>query len=385
MTFIYDVKLESKHRVNLSEYASLIIKDDIRNFYSLSDKEIPNEFFNTIFINFYKEANASISRRLDDKKQELEDLYSNTKLDKKTISDLIKKQQNKERESLLNKIYKYGKSSYQPIIRLNTLSKTIIKDCSEDEHYLSIPSYLKAIYEEYALLPAYERERIFFYDKYKTIDDTIKLNAQVTDESKRQCLKVTLAEKHQENNTKKARVFFVSPYKILPNITNSYNYLVGCALEKDSKLTKKDSTINSFRISNITDIRTESTTPSNHPGYISKEKQNEIESLIKERRVDFITGDTIKVVVRFSNKGLDYLKRQIYMRPNNYEIIDDNKNIYAFNCTKLQAISYFFKFGWDVEILEPLELRKDFIYRYESALKTYQGISREQIRKERTK
>ena len=385
--FLDDLDKEVKERINLSEYATLIINDDIRNFYSLKEKENKTEFYNIIFKNFYKDADASISLRLNEKKQELEEFYSSKdlKLDTKTINILINKQLEKEKETIMDKIKKYGKSSNQPIIRINNSNKKIFKDSVEDIYYEgSIARYIKAIFEEYALKPVYEREKIFFYDTYEYIDSMIKHNAQATIDC-RECLEIKLASKHQNETKINQRTYYVSPYKILPNKTNTYNYLIGYSLEKGSNKSKKESVIASFRISNIKEIDKSSTKYSDRPGYISKEKEKEIEQSITKRGVDFLAGEVEEIKVQFSPKGIDYLKRHIYMRPNNYKISEDNNRIYIFSCTRMQAIAYFFKFGWDAQIIEPIDLRDDFIYRYESALKSYQGISREQIKKESKK
>ncbi len=67
------------------------------------------------------------------------------------------------------------------------------------------------------------------------------------------------------------------------------------------------------------------------------------------------------------------------MRPRIYTIDKDDKHLYTFRCTEIQAINYFFKFGWDANIISPVELHEKMKLRYSRSLKTYEGMSKEEI------
>ena len=73
--------------------------------------------------------------------------------------------------------------------------------------------------------------------------------------------------------------------------------------------------------------------------------------------------------LKFNSKGIEDFTRQIYMRPIRFERIEDD--VYLFKCSEVQAINYFFKFGKNIEILEPISLREKFINRYSKALQVY--------------
>ena len=67
------------------------------------------------------------------------------------------------------------------------------------------------------------------------------------------------------------------------------------------------------------------------------------------------------------------------MRPRIYTINKEDKHVYTFRCTEIQAINYFFKFGWDANVISPIELREKMKSRYYKSFKTYDGMSKEEI------
>lgn len=66
----------SKHHLNLSEYASLVIFDDIKNFTQYNEKESWGGFLNQVFTNYYEKADASIDLRCEEKSEELNKIFS---------------------------------------------------------------------------------------------------------------------------------------------------------------------------------------------------------------------------------------------------------------------------------------------------------------------
>ena len=82
-----------------------------------------------------------------------------------------------------------------------------------------------------------------------------------------------------------------------------------------------------------------------------------------------MAGDLISLEVEFTNKGLELFDRQLYLRPAVYE--KASSNTYTFQCTELQAIHYFFKFGRDARIIKPQYLKDKFISYYQEALNAY--------------
>ena len=67
------------------------------------------------------------------------------------------------------------------------------------------------------------------------------------------------------------------------------------------------------------------------------------------------------------------------MRPHMFEVSPTDPNLYTFKCTKMQAIFYFFKFGWDATIIEPVSLKEEMFKRYNRSVYSYQGYTKKQI------
>lgn len=243
----------------------------------------------------------------------------------------------------------------------------------------SIGLYLKAIYEEYATKPTYLREQIFFRDTINTIHSAITKHTK---------LKITLYERLSVSGYKRpARKYYLSPYRIVQDKTKTFNYVIGYSEEivdqietdEHGKARKtsysKERRPACFRISRIEkcDIQI------SMGAKISNEHASELEKMLVDRGAMFMSSDPIDIKIKFTSKGLESFKHQLYMRPQFYSIDKENKFIYNFHCTEIQAINYFFKFGWDANIIEPVELAEKFKIRYERALKSYKGMTKEEI------
>ncbi|WP_410208917.1 WYL domain-containing protein [Fusobacterium sp.] len=92
-----------------------------------------------------------------------------------------------------------------------------------------------------------------------------------------------------------------------------------------------------------------------------------IENVIKNFDPFLSEGKSIKA--RLSETGKNILDNVALNRP---ETLSVNGDIYEFKCSEHQAKRYFSYFLDEIEILEPLELRNWFIYKFASALKKYQ-------------
>ena len=357
--YINDLDINLKQHVNLSNYAWRIIDEDILNFNNGFDKSPFSGFLNTIFTNFYQKSSASISLRNAELLDKLKSLYN---VDKKSAKEkiltdsFIKTLINYSSDNLIKTVKSYSKDEGRKF-RINNENIEILKESLEANNYTnSIGLYLKAIYEDYATLPTYLRERIYFKKFIDTIELAINLKRK---------LKVTLVDKLNCSNQVINRKFYLSPYKIIQDKNNMYNYIVCYSeeiLDSGEILYKK---LTSFRISRFKKIDIMSSMNS----FISKDNVKNIETAILNNGVQFLTSDLVELKVKFSDKGIEDFNRQIYMRPNRFEKIDDN--VYLFKCSEIQAINYFFKFGKNIEILEPISLRDKFIRRYSKALEIY--------------
>lgn len=357
---IYDKTNELRQRINLSIQSWNIIDEDIRNFYSDETKESFSGFLNTIFSNFYQEADATISQRYINRSEELNRLFSSDEfklISTKTTELYISKMLDVFERQLIEKVLSYPKGEGRKF-RINKKTLNILRDSSEFIYYDdSIGNYLRAIFEEYCSLPNYVREQVFFKDTIETIDLSIS-------QSKK--LKITILPKITVNQDHiYIRQFYVTPYKLVQDRTNSFNYLIGYAEEilPNGKISMKQ--ITSFRVSRINRV----SVMASMNAFLPKPKYKEIEKLIIQKDPQYMVGDIIDIKIKFSQKGLESFKRQIYMRPKYFDKLDSNT--YLFKCSEVHAMNYFFKFGREVQIIEPIELRNKFIKRYEDALNKY--------------
>ena len=360
---------EWKQHINLSMNAWLIINEDMRNFYiDEEDQGSFSGFLNRVFQNFYETADATISLRYDQKIEELENFYKSNNfkgLDKGAIFAFIDTYTEQYKSSLIDKAQSYPNGDGKKF-RINKDSLEILRNLEDDEYYDSVGKYLKAIFEEYVSKPTHEREQIFF-------SDTINIIKQAINDQRR--LKITLATKSSvKGDITYNRTFYVAAYKIIQDYSKNFNYLIGYSKELRNGETLEEKQC-CYRLSRIIKIDIQKSMG----GKISQEKESELEDMINKKDPMFISGDILDIKVRFTKKGLESLKRQIHMRPRVYEVDENDKYLYTFHCTEVQAMNYFFKFGWDANILEPQELRDKFILRYERSFKSYQGMDKEEI------
>lgn len=354
---------DKKQHLNLSEPAWLIVDQDIKNFYLSEKEESKSGFFNIILKNFYETSNASINLRCANKRDELKKVFNAktfASCNEEMKATFIEKYLEVYKKELKDKAFSYPKGHGEKF-RINVENVQLLKDEINEEEYYddTIGLYLKALYEEYCEKQNYEREQIFF----KAIIDEIKM---AISESKK--LKLAIKEKYNPKlKTFYTKRYLVSPYKIVQDDTKSYNYLIGWAEEIKEDGTTKEKKVTSFRISRIDKIKK----MSSMGGFISKENKDKIEEELIHKKAQFMLGDIIDIKVRFTRKGLESFKRQLYLRPQFYEKSKADECVYNFKCTEVQAINYFFKFARDVEILEPEDLREKFVKRYSEALTNY--------------
>lgn len=379
---IDDFDKDLKQHINLSQPAWLTINEDMKNFYgSEKDKSFAG-FLNRIFKNFYQRAEASIELRTIEKKESLGNLYASkefSSFNKETVSLFIEKFTEVYKAELKEKARSHPKGQGEKF-RINKENLDILRDSSEAANYDGVIGlYLKAVYEEYVTKPNYLREQIFFQDTVNNIQNAVSRHVKI---------KITLNETlTASGNVKYKKKYYLTPYRIVQDKTNTFNYVIGYTEEIADKTetdekgrTRKISYTKEkkpacFRISRIEKCDLQVSMGAK----ISNENAAKLEKMLIERGAMFMSGDLVTIKIRFTPKGLESFKRQLYMRPQFYSVESEDKLVYTFRCTEQQAINYFFKFGWDAYIIEPVELRKKFRIRYERALKSYDGMTKDEI------
>ena len=360
--YIPEFETEWKQHLNLSDSAWIIIEEDVRNFSNGSKYNLAG-FLNRIFVNFYQEAEATISQRFLNKSEELVAMFSSPEfksMDKKTTDVYVTKILDVYEKSLITKAGSYEKGEGKKF-RINKENVDILRESSENIYYNnSIGAYLKAIFEEYALKPMFEREQIYFKGTMDILQSAI---------SQKKSVKMSILKKINPNSHESyTRKFYLSPYKIIQDKTRMFNYVIGYSeeLKGEGNETWPRRAV-CYRISRIDHLLI----MSSKSGFISKADQEAIDKMVTDKDPQFLAGEIIELKVKFTDKGIESFNRQLYMRPTDFEKVEGEENTYIFRCTEVQAINYFFKLARDVEILAPERTRDKFIQRYRDAYMQY--------------
>lgn len=341
---------QQRVRISLSETAFLVTREDMLQFHVASR----SSFMNTVFRNFREEAEASVSRHLDARREELRSVLDAASSDSscdRVIRQLLLSEEQRLKDRILRQKRDRSKNEAHKKETLYRVSNENLaylesEECLEETYYEGKPGlYLKCILEEYASLPYIKREQIFFQGKYDLVREAIERSL---------LLKITTSDK---------KTYTVWPYCLEADALSTREYLIG--LSRDSRDKNGPKRCVSFRIPNADSIRI-----LRQSGHISKQEADRIQKDIANRNVQFLAGSDEQILVRLTEDGVRKYQSQIYLRPSCSQAITGEGD-YSFFCTPRQAEYYFFKFGKDAEILSPPGLRERFLSLYADALKTY--------------
>lgn len=200
----------------------------------------------------------------------------------------------------------------------------------------------------------YETKADFFRDIiYSYIFMSPKMRAEVIFRENIRCIEFAIKNKlickvwfHNE-------IRIIEPYLLEINPDDKFYYLVSY----DYKA--KD--LRSFKFYSIKEIKL---TDEKFKFY--KEYQERIEGIRKNFDPFLSYGYILKV--KFTEKGIEKLERSPHNKP---QIIEKNENIYTFYCKEFNAIIYFPQFFSDIEILEPLDIKNNFIKKFSETIDIY--------------
>ena len=349
MGFMF-INEEQKVRITLSNRARLTMAEDMDIFGVTKAAS----FINTVFTNFRSEATSSISLYLQQRKLELEQMFSDVSpgIDsKRFVIELLLLNEKKEiQNTLSNYTHLKGNSKLYHINNDNV--KYLLEDCEEDVYYDRPGQYLRSIIEEYCALPFIKRERIFKKDTYDTIERACR---------EQKILKVK-ADYYGKN-----QLFYVYPYKIVPDQLHTQSYLVCYSRKAEDE--ERDKIVASFSMARINVPTMLSKT-----FHLNKQEVSQIESQISKYSPAYLIGKPELVKVRLTEKGKRSYQSRLYSRPEKIEDLSSNE-IYVFDCTHQQIFNYFFPFGADAEIISPEYLRNRFISAHQKALERYNASS----------
>lgn len=343
-----------RNRLRLSKWAQMIIDADMMNFSIPPEKQ--NDFLNIILLHFYKEAAVSKEFRRENIRtgyyEQLKGL-SDTVLTKEQMDAVVSELTENELSHSYTLPEFYNKEQEREFIHLqNDVVELINKDLSSHHKIfenISVSTYLNSVIEEYTRKPYYERERIFFKEKFSTVQTAIDSD---------RTLRIRKREKE----------YHVIPYKIIMPDSTQYNYIVGKSALLDENKQPGVYKYACFRFTFTDSIEPEKIIKNTPP--FSREDKKKIEEEIRQKGVQFLSFDIQSPIrVSFTDRGLKMYQKTYHMRPQ-YSTRDGN--ILTFLCTEEQMLRYLFKFGSDAVVLEPPSLRQKFQNRYRDAWKAYE-------------
>ena len=349
MSRFNDFNAENKLRIPLSAYAAQTIENDCMSF---SKKR--TTLLNTIILNYYKEANCSISLRILDYKKELLSYFRKTELSKH--EDVINKIILGRAKELKNRYAKRQKSDVNWQTTLNKKVKELLTMdpyTQEEDYYGNKPGhYVQSLIEEYARQPFYVREEIIYRPILNTIAEAI---------SGKSVLNITNI---------KGNHISIKPFTITTDPMSMYHYIIGYSVTPTSLIKEKEKRyedhVISIRLSRITDAEIQYL----QSGEISISEKIQITNELQEKGVQFVSGQTSTIKVWLSDSGIKKYNSQLHLRPTGSKDEGD-EHIYYFECTEAQILYYFIGFGKDAKILYPSSLSEKFKDIYRDALDAY--------------
>lgn len=342
--------VHNQQRIALSRFALTILENDCMLFGCVdrtNSKPSRHKFINRIFCNFYDRADASIEMRL----AETRDTYQGLKPKKwtKEADDFLNSVLEKKEEELTQKMEALLSAdcvTTSDVISLNKETINILEHSREDIFYPKGPSkYIRAILEEYALLDALMREKMYFRENIEKLEHFAHNRAVVG---------ITLSGR--------SRFHQVIPVLIRPDVYQTHLYLAG--LSRGAGAEGRPVSYRIDHIDSIQCIRPESMFPL---------ATDDLEKAISQRGIQYLTGVKSRIRILLSPEGIRKYQQYTYQRPSYSFIEGDAKNIYVFNISEYQAQVYFFKFGADAVVLEPKSLRQTFCRLYKKALSKYES------------
>lgn len=344
------INQEQKVRITLSSKAQIIMNEDMDVF----ETSKAAAFINTVFSNFKTEARSSISLYLQQREIELDRLFTGANLDSDSKQIAIEQLLYAEKNEIDKKIANYktlkGKSKLYHINDCNV--EYLLDDCDEDQYYNNRPGlYIRSVIEEYCSLPFIKRERIYRKDIYEIIERACQ---------EKRILKV------KANYYGKDQLFYVYPYKIVPDSFHTQSYLICYSRKAEEEEHCK--VVASFSMARIN-------TPTilTKTFHLNKQEIANIESQLSTYSPAYLVGKPEQIKVKLTSKGKRSYQSRLYSRPEKIEVLSTD-DIYVFDCTSQQVFNYFFSFGADAEIISPEYLRNRFLNTYKQALTKYSRL-----------
>jgi predicted DNA-binding transcriptional regulator YafY len=319
---------------------------------------------NRVFENFYEHSKVSVPLQIEARRRELSDILIDfPEQDREAVVARLVESFRKDLISEILGLLKHGASdmAWNMTIRkdLGSLLENLCKRgffSYSNEMELSRGKYMGAVFEEYAMLPFVERERMYSHSLFESIEDAIEFKRAIN-----------------IIYTQDKVPYFVIPHFLETDKLSMYNYLVGYARRAGSQ--DKTLSIHSFRLSKIHSVEIDRHLKPGLGELSSNQRAEQLARIKKSREklgTMFISDEdkTTQIEVRLTPKGKQKYIEQVHMRPSG-QLKPDSDDVYIFICPQRQAEYYFWKFGDDAEVLSPPALREKFSAKYKEALEQY--------------
>lgn len=229
----------------------------------------------------------------------------------------------------------YVKTKYNKLLQFNLTNdnKDIFADIFSRYKIKNKAEYFRKLFFIYCDQPKYKRELLIFNKTAKLINKAIKNKKK---------LKIKYKEEYR----------IIEPYFIINSDGETRNYIF-CYCDKNKEY-------RNYRLVNFKAI----SVMKESFKYYNEKHINEMND-----NFDPFLSYGVKVIVRLTEEGKNHFQKVIVNRP---KLIDQNEDVFTFECSVLKAKLYFPQFLENAEILEPKELREWFKEKFEKVIKIYQ-------------
>lgn len=356
--------------LSVSPYASYIISCDLQAFSPKNGEEIPlSTLVNRIITSYAKRAKICHLQKLDITEYQLVELMGTLGI---TITDKHIERFKRFQQSKTVAVKKpFCRVKLRPVISdganqtLDFIAKddayAAVRNVYKYNNEFSKPKFVAALLEEYAELPFDKREALFFCSYIDIINECIEYNR--THSRQPAFLNIKRIGQHGKGSV-------ICPLELRSDEWSTHTYLLGAVYDKIRKYK-----FVTLRLSGIEQINETSRGSAFILDINVETLYNELFDLIEKNGVMFVSGgaDEEPVTISLSTKGWKNYCSQIFLRPGFDSVKPDGKGRYIMklSCSHRQIMNYFLKFGSDIEVLEPSELRKQFSDFYSKAKETY--------------
>lgn len=228
----------------------------------------------------------------------------------------------------------YVKTKYNKLIQFNLTNdnKDIFADIASRYEINNKAEYFRKLFFIYCDQPKYKRELLIFDKTVKLVNTAIK---------NRKKLKIKYKDEYR----------IIEPYFIINSDGETRNYIF-CYCEKNKE----------YRNYRLVNIKAISVMREGFEFYNEK-YINEI-----NENFDPFLSYGMNVKVRLTEEGKKHLQKVIANRP---KIIEQNENVFTFECSDLKAKLYFPQFLENAVILEPENLREWFVEKTTKVIQNY--------------